>query len=415
MSSGIKRAAELLLQKAEEAYANHEYYRALELAMSVYGATVSTASRLLLEKAVQAIDHPTDDVNSAEQKPVEQDVIPAVKTVPTESKENTFEAGPLKQVEVAAKTPTSSYFKSAIDLVKSAATLFDPDPPMAVVEAVLPVETEEVKSNGISSRPPLIPFDGDSMQLAIRNEDTKSSAVIITYPPMASKEPDELYADALREADIDAKVGLNQEPKLSPEEKAEVDERAARAIIGSRDFFEMVDMKLWSEVPQVERAFKKAIFKVHSDRNGSPMAQQASEMLIAEYKKFKAKPREYTVAVEKRRAGDGEFQPFDPNTGAHEGYGGRSAATSEDGFDCYGKRSYTWGVSNSGPKRHTDVNPEGNGAMFASPMGEAAWLEKIEYSEATAHKFKNGKYQSFSYTGESRSKHGTRFIAKNNL
>jgi len=409
MAISVKRCGEILLREAEKAYHDRNYLRALEIAMSVYGATASTESRHLLEKTAKALESsPIETVVDAkhdEVKTIVEEVEPA----------HAPAAVPIRRELV--KTESASPFKpaasvSVMDTVKSLFSWGEPE-----------VE-KEVGSElaGKTEGPTLVPLIKDNMQMAVipaNDGETKpKQEMVIVYPPMNSKEADELYAEALRDADIDAKVGLNQQPDLSPEEKLQVDERAARGILEARDFFEMVDMKLWADVPQVEKAFKKAIFRVHADRNSSPMAQQASEVLISEYKKFKKEPRKYTRDVEARRVGDGTTKIVDPSA-SHDGYGtGSGADRSDDGFDCYGKRGYTWSAANTGTKAFANaagVNPEGNGSMYASPLGEAAWLDRIEYSEATAHKFKNGKYQSFTYTGESRSKQGTRFTAKNNL
>lgn len=400
MASTINRGTELLMAAAEKAYNNHDYIRSLEIAMTAYGATASIQAKRMIDLSIKAID--------GSPAPIQPAINESKVKLELHQEERVDDR---KRVEVAL--PMSSMVESVHDLFSSSASI-------TAIPTDLSVTTEPEKANEKmdSTIPVLVPAAETALSVVPPvppdEETKKASQLTIVYPAMNSKDPDQLYIEALKEADVDAAMGLNRAPKLSPEEQVIVDDRTARNVIDSRDFFEMVDMNLWSDVHQVERAFKKAILRVHPDKNKSAMAEQAAETLNAEYKKFKAEPRKYTIDIEKRRFDTGEYKSHNP-TDPHEGYGnGSGERSSSDGFDCYGKRSYTWAAANSGPKRHVDMNPEGNGSMYSDPRGQAAWLDAIEYSEATAHKFRKGKLQSFSQTGESASKTGTRFIAKNN-
>lgn len=206
------------------------------------------------------------------------------------------------------------------------------------------------------------------------------------------------------------------------------DDSIAQHFLREEDLFDMLSCKPWDRIEDIEKAHKRAIVSVHSDRNKSPMATEATAKLMAEMKKFRASPSQYTKDMEQKRAIRGIRDAFVDPTFDRDGYGKSSASEQLgqetldplSGFDRDGKRSYTWSMS-AGPKRHVDCNPEAGigeakstSALFAHPLGEQAWMARIEYSEDTAHKFsKSGKYQTFSEKGVSASKHGTKFVAKN--
>lgn len=218
-------------------------------------------------------------------------------------------------------------------------------------------------------------------------------------------------------------------------EQISEDDIVAKDILEAADLFSMLACKPWDPIPDIDKAFKRTIFSVHSDRNTSSLSNHASSKLTEEIKKFRAGPSAYTKTIEQQRADRGvRDPPIDPLFD-RDGYGkvplnfGANGEIVKDtldplsGFDREGKRSYTWFAA-AGPKRHVDCNPEAStekdpegkaaSAMYASKAGEDAWMGLLEFSDATAHKFSTkGKYQTFSERGVSASKHGTRFLAKN--
>lgn len=227
---------------------------------------------------------------------------------------------------------------------------------------------------------------------------------------------------------------IKAEAPISADELNEND-LIAKQILNANDLFDMLNRKPWDPIPELDKAFKKTIFSVHSDRNNSSLATSASSKLTEEIKKFRASPSAYTKKIEQERADRGiRDSGIDPLFD-RDGYGKRPLDFGPNGeiikeeldplsgFDREGKRSYTWFAA-AGPKRHVDCNPEavttedpdgkGSSALYASKAGEDDWMGLLEYSDATAHKFSNkGKYQSFSDRGVSSSKHGTKFLAKN--
>lgn len=209
----------------------------------------------------------------------------------------------------------------------------------------------------------------------------------------------------------------------------------AKRILQADDLFDMIGRTPWDPIPDIEKAFKKTIFSVHSDRNSSSLSSNASSKLTDEIKKFRSAPSAYTKKIEQERANRGiRDSGIDPlfdrdNYGKQElkmgpdGQPLKEELNPMSGFDRDGKRSYTW-FAQAGPKRHVDCNPEvgigkdaevkTTGSLYADPRGETAWMGLLEFSDATAHKFSNkGKYESFSQRGVSSSKHGTKFLAKN--
>lgn len=220
---------------------------------------------------------------------------------------------------------------------------------------------------------------------------------------------------------IYAEVPINFSPSST-------DDVIADHFLRSEDLFDMLSCKPWDPLDTIEKSFKRAIVSVHSDRNHSPLATNATSKLTEEIKKFRASPSGYTKETEQKRANRGIRDPPQDPLFDRDAYGkinlpgelGRDAIDPLSGFDRDGKRPYTWFAA-AGPKRHVDCNPEmgppgetSASSLFADPRGEQAWMARIEYNDETSHKFsKTGKYQTFSEKGVSASKNGTKFLAKN--
>lgn len=211
------------------------------------------------------------------------------------------------------------------------------------------------------------------------------------------------------------------------EEKEEpIEDETIKKIYEAKDIFQMLEIERWTDVDDIDKAYKKMALKVHPDRNTSSHAQKASAILIAEFDKFRKDPKGYTFKTEylesqsKHNDGNG-VQAGYVNFDEHEGYGdkpGWGGDTTSQGFTVEGKRSYTWAYSSTSGKAYSKqgtVNPEGGpkGSLYADPKGEQAWLAQISNTPANAHQFVNGVYQTAAKTGRVMSKHGTSFMAKN--
>jgi hypothetical protein len=228
---------------------------------------------------------------------------------------------------------------------------------------------------------------------------------------------------------IYAEAPINFSPSLTDSNLSKTtDDYIADHFLRSEDLFDMLSCKPWDPLDTIEKSFKRAIVSVHSDRNRSSLATNATSKLTEEIKKFRASPAVYTKETEQKRATRGIRDPPQDPLFDRDAYGrvnlpgelGRDAIDPLSGFDRDGKRPYTWFAA-AGPKRHADCNPEmgppgetSASSLFADPRGEQAWMARIEYNDETSHKFsKTGKYQTFSEKGVSASKNGTKFLAKN--
>jgi hypothetical protein len=259
-------------------------------------------------------------------------------------------------------------------------------------------------------------FSQSSVKVSSSNVSSSNSNSNTSEPVRSNSSPP-IHGNIYAEAPISTSSGVQKTD----------DDYIADHFLRSEDLFDMLSCKPWDPLDTIEKSFKRAIVSVHSDRNRSALATNATSKLTEEIKKFRASPAAYTKETEQKRATRGIRDPPQDPLFDRDAYGrvnlpgelGRDAIDPLSGFDRDGKRPYTWFAA-AGPKRHVDCNPEMGpeatkaSSLFADPRGEQAWMARIEYNDETSHKFsKTGKYQTFSEKGVSASKNGTRFIAKN--